>query len=112
MLKKKISEWGKKWHSEHIHPMTGVRRFGEENPMFGKHLSDEQKEFLREKFTGSGNPRAKKVVCDGVVYDTLSSFCKKNDLKPSTVSQWLTGKVVMPDEWVQKNLSYYLNGGD
>lgn len=44
--KKKISEWGKKWHSEHTHPMTGVRRFGENNPMFGKHLSDEKKNFF------------------------------------------------------------------
>lgn len=110
--KKKISEWGKKWHSEHTHPMTGVRRFGENNPMFGKHLSDEQKEFLREKFTGSKNPKAKKVVCEELIYDTLSDFCKKNELKSSTVSQWLNGKVKMPSVWVNKGLKYYIEEGD
>lgn len=105
--KKAISECGKKWHAEHVHPMTGVRRFGEDNPMFGKHLSEEQKEKLREIFTGSKNPRAKKIICDGVVYDTVTEFCKKNNLNVSTASCWLSGKNPMPEKWVKLGLKFY-----
>lgn len=58
------------------------------------------------------NPKAKKVVCEELIYDTLSDFCKKNELKSSTVSQWLNGKVKMPSVWVNKGLKYYIEEGD
>ena len=92
--------------------LSSENNTGENHPMFGKHLSDEQKEFLREKFTGSKNPKAKKVVCEELIYDTLFDFCKKNELKSSTVSQWLNGKVKMPSVWVNKGLKYYIEEGD
>lgn len=105
--KKMVSEWSKEWHKNNKHPMTGVRRCGKEAPMYGKHLSEETKQILREKNIGSNNANAKRILCDGEIYDTLKEFCDKYGLKSSTVSSWLHGRNPLPEKWQKKGLSYY-----
>lgn len=71
-----------------------------------------KKNFFAKNLPVQKNPKAKKVVCEELIYDTLSDFCKKNELKSSTVSQWLNGKAKMPSVWVDKGLKYYIEEGD
>lgn len=91
---------------------------------FGVNVSEEQKARLREFFTGKkvsysengskkkiemmtgkNNPLAKEVICDGVIYETITSFIKQHDIK-GNVKGWLSGKTSMPEEWYIRGLRF------
>ena len=50
--------------------------------------------------------RAKRIICDGVIYESLADFCRKNNVKNCTAWQWLNGGNAMRDEWKAKGLKY------
>lgn len=49
----------------------------------------------------------KKIICDGVIYNSLTDFAKSQGVSLSTVSKWLKGSRTMPNEFKEKGLSYY-----
>lgn len=69
-------------------------------------LSAEEKS---ERGKRAGMARAKKIICAGVVYESLADFCRKNNVKNSTAWQWLNGGNAMPEEYREKRLSYVTN---
>lgn len=48
----------------------------------------------------------RRVVCDGIVYETAEKFAKTFDLKIPTLNDWLNGRKTMPDSWYNKGLRY------
>lgn len=46
------------------------------------------------------------VVCNGIEYNSISDFCRKNNLLRDTVRNWLEGSDSMPVEWYDKGLRY------
>lgn len=63
--------------------------------------------FARQGKTGVLCPNSKPVICDGVLYDSLTIFCEKFELNHQTVSKWLIGEHAMPMEWYNKGLNYF-----
>ena len=55
---------------------------------------------------GSNNVNAKTVICDGIEYETITSFSKTFNLNPTTVSTWISGKRTMPAEWANLGLRF------
>lgn len=53
-----------------------------------------------------GKPFRRKVICDGVLYESVRDFCRKNDLNTGTVSHWLNGDKGMPIKWFERGLSF------
>lgn len=54
------------------------------------------------------NIKAKKVVCDGVVYNTIKQCAEFYNIKPATMSQWLQPKGnKMPDFFKEKGLTFF-----
>lgn len=83
---------------------------GINNPMYGKHLSEETKRKLSEAhkrhIRENGNPRAKRCICEGVVYQSVADCANHYNVNPDAMRKWLkTGNV--PDEWRDLGLSYY-----
>lgn len=60
---------------------------------------------------GSNHPHAKKVICDGIIFNTIRDCCEKYNIKPSAMCNWLKGKYKMPEEFKRMGLAYW-NGGD
>lgn len=73
----------------------------------GHKCSAETKEKLRietAKRKGKLCPNSKPVICDGVEYESLTSFEKINNVKHAGI--WMYGKKAMPVEWYNKKLHY------
>ena len=73
----------------------------------GHKCSAETKEKLRvetAKRKGKLCPNSKPVICDGVEYESLTSFEKINNVKHAGI--WMYGKKAMPVEWYNKGLHY------
>ena len=56
---------------------------------------------------GKDNHFSKKVICDGIVFDTISQFALSYNITLSKASKWLRGETRMPQEFKDKGLSYY-----
>ena len=83
---------------------------GENNPLFGKHLPDEVKKKLSESHkglqAGGKNVKAKKCVCDNIVYDCVTDCANVYDVKPDTMMGWLR-KDKIPVKFKELGLAYY-----
>lgn len=49
----------------------------------------------------------KKIICGGIIYNSLTDFAKSQGVSLSAVSKWLKGSRTMPNEFKEKGLSYY-----
>lgn len=82
----------------------------ENNPLFGKHLPDEVKQKLSESHkglqAGGKNVKAKKCVCDNVIYDCVTDCANVYDVKPGTMMEWLR-KDKIPTKFKELGLTYY-----
>ena len=64
------------------------------------------------KHTRGNHNQAKKVICNGVIYDCILDFCDEYDLKLATVSKWLTGVNKMQQRFIDLGLKYYEEEGE
>lgn len=75
--------------------------------VLGRVVTEEQKDKMRKAKKGkTGNlcPNSKKVIADGIIYESITDFCNKNNLLRGTVECWLNGKNKMPQQWLAKDL--------
>ena len=93
--------------SERWKQTMSERMTGASNPMYGKTISDEQKraigESAKKRFTGvpknytvnnnvmfgSDNPKSRKVIVDGIVFDTVTSAAKAHGVSGVTARRRL-----------------------
>lgn len=54
----------------------------------------------------SQTPKYNKVICDDVMYPSLTAFCRNNSLNTPSVWRWLNGATAMPEEWKERGLRY------
>lgn len=66
---------------------------------------------LNGNFTSDRCPASRKVICDGVIYNSLTDFKRQNNVR-GAVSAWLIGKKAMPVQWYNKHLMYLDVGFD
>ena len=52
-------------------------------------------------------PKYKKVICDGLIYNSITECSKHYGVHKSNMSNWLKGKNKMPDKFVDLGLMYY-----
>lgn len=62
------------------------KRIGEKNSFYGKHHSEETKKIISEKRKGIKPINCKKVLYNGIIYESASECAKKLGLKNVTVS--------------------------
>lgn len=80
------------------HPLKkyGFVGSGEKNPMYGKHLTEEQirKMVSHKKYKGKDNGNAKKVICieTNEIFDTLNEAAESKKCLASTISSVVHGK--------------------
>lgn len=51
--------------------------------------------------------KKKPVICDGVVYKTITDCAKSFNIKNSTMSCWLSGSRSIPEKFIKLGLGYY-----
>lgn len=51
--------------------------------------------------------KCKLVICEGIIFDSISSCAEHYGIKNFTLSKWLKGKNPMPQEFKDKGLKYY-----
>ncbi len=90
-----ISERNKQMWTEEKRNEQSKKMTGENNPMYGREVTEEQRQYLRDKFTGEKSPKAKPII----IYDTYNDeeiICKcrqyvKDEIgmNPSHVTRYL-----------------------
>lgn len=83
---------------------------GKSRPHKGHMPSDETRAIWSKqrkgRDAGGKNPNAKKVLCDGVLYDWAGECADKLGIARTTLRSWLNGQRKMPKQWVDRGLSY------
>lgn len=78
--------------------------------VLGNILSKESKikisESLHGMFSGGNNPRAKKVICDNIVFNCIKDCSEYYNESYDSMSKWLNKKVKMPKYWFNKGLRF------
>lgn len=69
-------------------------------------VSDEIKSKISMSRIGGLNSKAKEVICDGILYGSISEFSRAMDLKSQNVGSWLRKTNKMPKEWYDRGLRY------
>lgn len=97
-------------HSLETKLKMSLSQKGKSHPHKGHIPSDETRRIWSKqrkgRDIGGKSPLAKKVICDGVVYGAVTECAKAYDIPNSTMTSWLNGQRKMPQEWVDRGLSY------
>lgn len=101
-------------HSEETRHKMSEDRSGESNAMFGKSHSEKTRKkigakakgrknpgliTLNKKQRGSGNPRAREVLVEGVEYGCMKDAAEAIGIKPSTLRQRMTRYARRTNGW-------------
>lgn len=79
---------------------------GDKSPSFGK----TQPDYLKHQWSCShkGNKsKSAKVICDGIVFDSVKACAIYYQIIPNTMNQWLSGRNKMPRKFRDLGLSYF-----
>jgi len=85
---------------------------GEGNPFYGIKHTDETKKLISKKHKESGhskggnNIKAKKVFCNGMIFDCAQACADYYNIKSCTLRSWIRGDRPMPEEFKNMSLSY------
>lgn len=69
-------------------------------------VGEQDKTRLHIDLIRGNSPFAKKVICDGVIYDCLTDCADKYNINICTMSNWLIGDNRMPQKFIDMNLRY------
>lgn len=83
---------------------------GEKNYFYGKTHTLETKMKISEsnigKNAGGNNPSAKKVICDGKIFECAKDCADYYNIVAGTMRSWLNGQHNIPQEFYNKGLRY------
>lgn len=104
----KQSNTGKKFSENHKKRISDSKK-GSTSPNLGKKMSEEQKKKVSESRTGKGykSPNTKKVICENIIFESTTDCAKFYNISRDTLRCWLDGINGMPQEWIDKGLSYF-----
>lgn len=79
---------------------------GNKHPMYGKSQSD----ILKKRWSIShknNKSKSKKVICDGIIYNSIKECANSYNIKPNTMQQWLYKRNKMPENFKKLGLNIY-----
>ena len=85
---------------------------GEGNPFYGRKHSEKTRKLISKKNTennsslGGNNCKAKRVTCNGFIYECAKDCADFYNIKSSTLRSWLRGDRQMPILFKNYNLAY------
>lgn len=101
-LMKGRSPWNKglKYHNQ---KMKG-RFVKENNPFYGKKHTKEAIEKIRKAALNRKPYNRIKVVCDGIIFESITECAKFYNINPTTLSDWLSGKCGASELFIKMGL--------
>lgn len=79
-----------------------THRDNNNTPMHRKRSSDSRK----GKSVGGNNPRAKKVECEGIIFDCIKDCARYYEVCYTLMLSRLTGNKPMSQKWIDRGLKY------
>lgn len=82
---------------------------GSDNPMYGRKHSEQTKKLLSKNHyncNGGANPRAKKVICDGQIFECIKDCAKAYNVNHISMVNFLNGKQKSIKNFIGKELKY------
>lgn len=79
---------------------------GNKHPMYGKSQSD----ILKKRWSIShknNKSKSKKVICDGIIYNSIKECANFYNIKPNTMQQWLYKRNKMSENFEKLGLNIY-----
>lgn len=71
-----------------------------------KKISNETKQKISKATKRGNNANAKKVICDNIIFECQTDCSEYYGIKQQTMSRWLTGKIPMPQKFIDLGLRY------
>ncbi len=103
-------------------PIHKIRISGKNNGMYGKPITDKQKEILRKANLGrvqTDEEKAKRIKsrghvitrhvsieCDGMTFYTMKDFANYYGIDPCNPAKWHSGKKKIPQKWLNMNIKF------
>ena len=63
-----------------------------------------RKQRLSMSHMGAKNHGARAVICEGIIFPTMSDCAKHYNIFVQNIGAWLNGREKMPDVWIQRGL--------
>lgn len=97
--------YGKPLSEEHKKKLIEANS-GENHHLYGKHHTEETKQKMREANSGGKNGRARKVECEGVVYDCVKDCAEAYGVSYTVMKNWLNKRTKLRNDFINKGLKY------
>lgn len=68
--------------------------------------TEQAKKKMRIRNTGKSNPYSRKVICEGIVFDTMRECANYYKIKEKTMHKWLCGYRTTRQDFKEKGLRY------
>lgn len=96
-------------YSEEVKRKLSEAKRGAKNSFYGKSHTEASIRKISEAKKGGKHPKAKKVICLGVLFDCGKDCAEFYGVNYNSMRLWLNGNRKMPKEWVDKGLCYVEN---
>ena len=97
--------YGKPLSEEHKKKLIEANS-GKNHHLYGKHHTEETKQKMREANSGGKNGRARKVECEGVVYDCVKDCAEAYGVSYTVMKNWLNKRTKLRNDFINKGLKY------
>lgn len=78
------------------------------NKQYGTRIDRQRQSLIKnEKLRRSNNPKARKVICNGIIYNCIADCAEANNIVARSLYSYLGGSKPMPKKWKELGLSYY-----
>lgn len=98
---------GRKFTEEHKQALRNAHAdyTKEKHPRWGTHMTEEAKNKIAKA-------NGRKVICEGIVFDSVPQCAKYYNVNFNALKNWLYGRNRMPQIWVDRGLRFYEEDGE
>lgn len=98
---------GRIFSEEHNQKISQSKKGIKDSPQAKENKKKAIRKFWDENINKIYRKGYKKVICENKIYNSISNCAKYYNIAPYKMGRWLLGKNKMPQDFINKGLSYY-----
>lgn len=82
-----------------------IRKLDTTNRSYGYNIHYNENGVLKDN--SKNKPHKRKIICDGIIFNSISECAKYYKVDRRTMNAWLLGKMITPKEFINMGFNYY-----